>query len=372
MNMISSEMLAYVLDRVVSIQQIPAPTFSEQNRAAAIFEEMNMLGLQVVHYDQAGNVLGLWPGGDAAPLILSAHLDTVHPESILPVQRTGTSISGPGIADNSMGLAALLGVGFWLKQTGVQFPGPIWLVADVCEEGLGNLAGMKTLVNRFEENVLAYIVLEGLGLGQICHRGLGVIRYRISVETLGGHAWVNFGTPSAIHELAGMIHGLTEIAIPREPRTSLNVGMIQGGTSVNTIARKAWCEIDLRSEDSVVLNHIGRKIHQIVGDRARNGVHVNIDLIGSRAAGFLSRSHPLTQLAASCLEELGLKPKYEIGSTDANIPLSLGYPAICLGITRGNNPHTFDEVIELEPIQSGLQQLILLIQRAWSSLSEKL
>lgn len=116
----------------------------------------------------------------------------------------------------------------------------------------------------------------------------------------------------------------------------------------------------------MVLNHIGHKVRQIVSDRARNGVHIDIELIGSRAAGALSRNHPLPQLVAACLEEIGLKPQFEIGSTDANIPLSLGYPSVCLGITRGDNPHTFEEYIELEPVRSGLQQLILLIQRIWS------
>jgi acetylornithine deacetylase/succinyl-diaminopimelate desuccinylase-like protein len=355
----------YVIEQAAIIQQIPAPTFSEQQRADYIAAEMTRLGLSDVHLDQTGNVLGCWPGGDSAPLVFSAHLDTVHRQLDLPLERTEQRLTGPGIADNSLGLAALLGLGHYLTQANAEFPGPVWLVADVCEEGLGNLNGMKALVDYFEDSPRAYIILEGLGLGQVCHRGLGVIRYRISAETAGGHSWVNYGTPSAIHELAAIISSLSEMTLPRQPRTSMNVGVIQGGTSVNTIAPSAYCEVDLRSEDQVFLTRLSQRVKQMAAQHERGGVHLEVALIGNRPAGGLPVDHPLVKLTAECLKAEGLSPTYEIGSTDANIPLSRGFPAVCVGITRGNNPHTVQEYIELEPVKTGVSQLIRLAQSAW-------
>lgn len=362
---ISARLVQYVIDQTGVIQQIPAPTSLEQQRAAYIEQEMLAIGLQDVHRDLAGNVLGCWGKGDAAALVFSAHLDTVHINLNLPLTKTDQRYTGPGIADNSLGLAALLGLGRWLVESEQHLPGPIWLAANVGEEGLGNLVGMKALVDYFEDSPHAYIVLEGLGLGQICHRGLGVIRYRISAETAGGHSWVNYGTPSAIHELAVLISSMSEMTLPRQPRTSMNVGVIQGGTSVNTIASQACCEVDLRSEDQTVLTRLATRVRQMAAARERGGVRLNVELIGNRPAGGLPITHPLVKLAAECIQEIGLAPTYEIGSTDANIPLSRGLPAICIGITRGNNPHTVQEYIDLAPIAAGIQQIQALAQRAW-------
>ncbi len=364
----SNTLKDYVIDMACRIQQVPAPTFHEAGRAEFVQNEMQRLGLQDVHRDLAGNVLGCWPGGPGRPLIISAHLDTVHTDMAdLPLTKEAERIEGPGIADNSLGLATLLGAGSWLSQTRQTPDGPVWLAANVGEEGLGNLTGMKAVVDHFGEDALAYVVLEGLGLGQICHRGLGVIRYRITVETGGGHAWVNYGSPSAIHELSRLVTALADIPIPPKPRTSLNVGRIEGGVSINTIASNAWCEIDLRSEDQINLSKLAARVRKVVQSVQRPQVTFKVETIGNRPAGEVASNHPFVRLAAGCLEEMNLPVMLEIGSTDANVPLSRGLTAVCLGITYGGGPHTRREFIETGPIAQGIEQVLRLIDRAWTS-----
>lgn len=361
-----ADLLDYIVEQTARIQQIPAPTFHEERRAVYIRDEMLRIGLDEVFLDEQGNVFGRWKGGDAEPLILSAHLDSVHPmDKSLPLEVTTGKITGPGSADNALGLAALLTIGKCLVQNRQRFEGDIWLVADVCEEGLGNLTGMRRVVDRFGEAVQAYVVLEGLGLGQVCHRGLGVARYRITAQCQGGHAWVNQGEPSAIHELAAIIHTMAEIILPQKPRSSLNVGIVQGGTSINTIAASAFCEVDLRSEDQAGLDRLVQRVRRIVMGRERKGVHFEMELIGVRPAGSIRPSHPLVKLALECLAELHVPAVLEIGSTDANIPLSRGIAAVCLGLSRGGAPHTDNEYLEIPPIRLGLQQVLMVIERIW-------
>ena len=367
-GLISGDHIAYVIDQTCKIQQISAPTFEENERAEYVFAEMGRIGLVDVQRDYAGNVLGRYRGGHGRPIVISAHLDTVHKgHGEIPLLREPTCIQGPGIADNSMGLGALLGTAAWLKQTAAKTGGDVWFAADVGEEGLGNLAGMKALVDTFGDKPLLYLVLEGLGLGQICHRGLGVLRFRISAAAKGGHAWVNYGDPSAIHELARVVSALADFSLPNKPRTSLNVGRIQGGVSINTIAPSAWCEIDLRSEDQVTLSRLASRVRKLVQSHEKSGLQFVIEQIGSRPAGGLSTSHPLIYLTAEILGELNLPVTLVIGSTDANIPLSKGYPSICIGVTLGGCPHTENEFIQLDPIEKGLEQIVRLVQSAWAA-----
>ncbi len=369
MKKISAELVNYVLEQTCAIQQIPAPTFSESERAEYVLKAFQSLDLEDVYMDEVGNVFGCLPGTGDRELVISAHLDTVHPlGSVLPLQKSPDRITGPGIGDNSLGLAALLGLAHWLKETNTILPGRVWLAANVCEEGLGNLRGMNALVDRFEADPIAYIILEGMGLGQICHRGLGVIRYRVTAETAGGHSWVDYGQPSAIHELAAVVSRLDEISLPKKPRTTLNVGIIQGGTSINTIASNAWFDLDLRSEDHNTLSKLVSRFKRTVESRERNGVTFKTEMIGSRPAGVLGSNHPLINLCSAVLSKLDITSTLEIGSTDANIPLSRGYPAVCIGLTKGGSPHTHNEYIEIEPVRTGMEQLIQIVIQAWDRL----
>lgn len=356
-----------LLDLTVGIQQIPAPTFAETQRAQFVKGLFEAESLTDISIDEVGNLYGRLPGdGSDKPLIVSAHLDTVFPiETDLAVSSNKDRIVGPGIGDNSLGVASLLGLTWLLRERKQSFPGDLWLVANVCEEGLGDLHGMRAVVDRFRGGVQAYLVIEGLSLGYIQHRGLGVQRYRITAKTSGGHSWSDYGQPSAIHELAAVVTKLAAIPLPEEPRTTMNVGRIGGGTSVNAIAADAWLELDLRSESPQVLTELIQTVERLIETTSRPEVRVEAEVIGQRPAGELPARHPLVRLAENCLKEQGLEPKLMIGSTDANVPLSRGFPAVVLGVTNGAGAHTTREFIRTKPVERGMQQLVQFVSRVW-------
>ncbi len=371
---IDASLVARVLDLAVTIQQIPAPPFGEAQRAAFIHERFHVEGLQEVSSDDLGNVYGCLPGkGTARPLVISAHLDTVFPfDTDLQIKRDADKVFGPGIGDNSLGLAGLFGLNWALSHSlagKAWLPGDVWLVANVGEEGLGDLRGMRAVVDRFGAHVLAYLVLEGMALGQVYHRALGVKRYRITVRTAGGHSWVDYGKPSAIHELAALINKLTALPVPTRPRSSLNVGVISGGTSVNTIAPSAHLELDLRSEGTAALESLTRRVEAMVNAVARPGVEISIELIGQRPAGKIAASHPLVRLVRRVLHKQGLQPNLTVGSTDANVPLSRGLPAVTIGLSTGFGAHTANEFINTQPLFLGLAQLVEVVEGAFKDLN---
>lgn len=354
-----------VIEAACAIQQIAAPTFAEAQRAAYVEQRFTEEGLTQVSQDRLGNVYGRIAGKTgAAPLIVTAHMDTVFPAGTdLRLERLADKIAGPGIGDNSLGVAALLGLAWGLKE----LPRDVWLVANVCEEGLGNLQGIKAVVDRFKREVSAYIVVEGMSLGQVYHAGLGVQRYSISVTTPGGHAWVDYGKPSAIHELAELAVALANLRLPEQPRTTLNIGVVQGGTSINTIAAEASLELDLRSESPQVLAELATQVETLVRSaqqKAKSGVRFKAEIIGQRPAGQIAADHALVRLAVRCLQEQGLKARLNTGSTDANCPLSYGIPAICVGVTTGGGAHTRQEFIHTQPVGVGMRQLIALVEQA--------
>jgi tripeptide aminopeptidase len=362
--MAAEQWIERVVERAISVQQVPAPTFAESARAALVRRLFVQEGLADVQIDTVGNVLARLPGqGEAQPLVVSAHLDTVFPAGTdLTMRRDSEKVYAPGIGDNSLGVAALFALAWELKARQSSLPGDVWLVANVGEEGLGDLIGMNAVVDRFGSGVTAYLVLEGMSLGHVYHRGLGVRRYRISARTAGGHSWVDFGRPSAIHELAGVVVQLTSLPLPVEPRTSLNVGVITGGTSVNTIAALATLELDTRSEGKLELAALAAQVEKVLAQANREGVvQVTGEVIGERPAGEISASHPLVSLAVQCLQEQGIIARLNIGSTDANAPLSRGYPAVTVGLTHGAGAHTVGEFIVIQPLVLGLQQMFNLV-----------
>lgn len=358
------QLVEKVLNLAMEIQQIPAPTFAEGARAVFIRSCFQKEKLADVASDEVGNVYARLPGaGERLPIVISAHLDTVFPATTeLSLSRNAEKISGPGIGDNAVGVAGMFGLLWAIRQSGKQLPGDLWLVANVCEEGLGDLRGMRAVVERFKQGTLAYIVLEGMALGQIYHRGLGVRRYRITVCTPGGHSWVDHGQPSAVHVLASLVTRLVELPLPAEPRTTLNAGVISGGLSVNTIAAEAHLELDLRSVSAQTLDDLVARVKALIQEMNQPDIRVTAEAIGQRPVGEIPAEHPLVTLAIRALETAGLKPCLNIGSTDANFPLSLGLPAICLGLTLGSGAHTLDEHIYTRPLAQGLSQLVSVVR----------
>ena len=372
------------LDLAVRIQQIPAPTFDEGPRARFVQELFVQEGLPDVSTDAVGNVYARLPGrGDARPLVVSAHLDTVFPASTpLTCTRREDRLYGPGIGDNSLGVAALFGLIWSLRERHARPAGDIWLAANVGEEGLGNLRGIAAVADRFGADVTGYLVIEGTALGHIYHRAIAVQRYRVTVRTAGGHSWSDYEQPSAIHELARIVTQLTGLPVPSSPRSSLNVGIISGGTGVNVVAPQAALELDIRSESAATLDELEldirsesaatldelfRRVKETVASADREGVSASIEEIGRRPAGQLSEDHPLVRLAGQCLAEQGWQASFTSGSTDANIPLSRGYPALVLGVTTGGGAHTVQEYIDIPPIEKGLAQLACFAERAFGA-----
>lgn len=355
-----------VVELAVEIQQVPAPTFEEGARAEFVRAQFLDAGLSDVEIDATGNVYGRWRGGDAPPLIVSAHLDTVFPrETNLTVKRDSKRIYGPGIGDNSMGVAALLGLAWLLRASGAHLGGDLWFAANTCEEGLGDLRGMKAVVDRFGANVSGYLVLEGAALGHIYHRGVGVHRYKISAKAAGGHAWSDYGAPSAIHELAALTSKIAALELPKSPRTTLNVGKIIGGTSVNTIAGEASLELDMRSESPAALAGLVSAVDALIEAANRPEVRVEARTIGARPAGEISASHSFVKLAVECTRAQGLDMSLVGGSTDANVPLSRGIPSVVMGVTRGGGAHTLNEFVDADFVGRGMAALAAFVERAF-------
>lgn len=381
--------LEQLIDLCVAVQQIPAPTGAETERAAWIESRMQAIGLADVVRDRLGNVYGRVrsPRAQNQPaLLVSAHTDTVFPsETDLRLRRLDNGlIRGPGIGDNSTGVAGLL----TLAETLIQLAPPpvdIWLVANSMEEGVGDLRGMRRVVDRLAAQTNgakrnagptrngrgalgAVIVLEGMGLGRIVHQALGVRRYRTSAAAPGGHSWGDFGAASAVHGLVSLAEEMARLQVPQSPRTTFNIGRIGGGTSINTIAQQAWMELDLRSESPETLAWLDGEIGTIVERHAQahrahgDGLTLQHEQIGNRPPGGLPFQHPLVQAASTILQELGVKERSDarISSTDANVPLSRNIPAVCVGLTDGGDAHRLSEWIDPLPLVKGMQQLLYL------------
>jgi acetylornithine deacetylase/succinyl-diaminopimelate desuccinylase-like protein len=354
-----------IVAQIIAIQQIAAPTFAERARGEYVAGRFTAVGLADVSMDEMGNVYGRLPGADSSlpPVILSAHLDTIFPlETDLTYRREGAILAGPGMADNSAAVAGLLVMAETLGQWAEPLPRDLWFVANVGEEGLGDLCGMKAVVARFGA-AHAYLVLEGGNYGRVIHEGVGAHRLRIAAETPGGHSWSNFGQPSAIHILGGLIAAFDQLPIPDKPKTSYNVGSLSGGISINTIAPYAEMLLDMRSVDQGALVELRGRVQRLLESaNGQEGVTVTAEVIGDRPAGRLAQEAPLVQLAAEALRQAGCQ-RVELcaGSTDANIPISLGYNAVCVGLATAGRVHHPAEYLDLTHLPQGLSQLFLLL-----------
>ncbi len=345
-----------VLRTQIALSEIPSPTGGESARAAAIATRFRALGLRGVRTDGAGNVLGVRDGEAAAlPVVVCAHLDTVFPEgTTVDVARDGQRITGPGIVDNSRGLAAMLALAEVIDGTRVRTRRPIVFAATVGEEGAGDLRGAKHLFSRLDAMPAACIALDGAGDDRIVHRALGARRFRVTFRGAGGHSWAAYGVPNPVHAAGAAAAKLAAMPLPRVPRTTLSVCRIGGGLSVNTIPDEAWLEVDLRSSSAATLDECTAEVRHAVRAAAREEnarrapgttpLTVDVTAIGDRPCGELSREHSLVRAAAAATQAIGRIPELVTASTDANVPISLGIPAIAIGAGgRGGGVHTAAE-----------------------------
>jgi acetylornithine deacetylase/succinyl-diaminopimelate desuccinylase-like protein len=361
-----------ILEEQVRLCEIEAPPFKEARRAAALHAVFESLGLRSVRLDAEGNVLGERPGQSNRPhVVFSAHLDTVFPEgTVVATSRAGTVIKGPGIADDCRGLAVLVGVIRALNDAGIQTPGTITFVGTVGEEGLGDLRGVKHLFNQeLKGRVDRFVSVDGAGLG-ITHTAVGSRRYRMTFKGPGGHSYGAFGLANPIHALGRAIGAIAKIQVPREPKTTFNVGRIGGGTSVNSIPFDAWMEVDMRSANKAALADLNALVLEAVdgaaaAENARWGrpkeVTVEKKLVGDRPAGQVPETAPIIVAAVSVTKALGLRVTLDEGSTDANIPISLEIPAVTIdggGSSKGS--HSLDEEFDTRDSWQGTARALLL------------
>ena len=350
------------------ICEVPAPTGNEAERARLVASLWRERGYRP-EIDAVGNVYirrGKREQGQAVMLL--AHTDTVFPQATpIAVKREGDILRGPSIGDNSVHVAAMISVIEMLDALGIETAADIIAVANVGEEGLGNLLGARTAVERYREHLGAVIAFDG-DFGKVTHIAVGSKRWRITVRGSGGHSYGAFGTPSAIHGLGRIIAAIAELEVPQEPKTTFNVGTIEGGTSVNTIAAHASAVLDMRSTDVAALEQVADAVKAIVAQRVGSGLQTEIEVLGERPAGERSQSDPLVQLAAKALTWLGCEPEYRASSTDANIPISFNIPAVCVGVTHIERTHTLEEFLHVSPIGDGLAQLTRLTIEACAQL----
>jgi acetylornithine deacetylase/succinyl-diaminopimelate desuccinylase-like protein len=355
---------ARVVEEAIRICEIPAPTFEEAERAAYVKARFQALGLQDVTIDAAGNVRGRRPGTGTGPgVAVGAHLDTVFPKGTdVRVKREGSRLLAPGIGDNSVAVASLLAMVEALDTGGVRTAGDLYLTCNTGEEGLGDLKGMKAFVADVKDRVTALVALEGLKVNRIIHVAVGSRRYKVTFTARGGHSWGHFPSPSAIHIMGRAIADISRLEVPSDPKTTYNVGVVRGGTTVNTIASEAEMLVDMRSVDIAALADLERRLLAIVERTAADGNgQVRLDLVGDRPAGSIPPDHPVVATAKAAHRALGLQTFTEASSTDVNAALGVGLPGVCISITEGANEHRLDEYIETGPIPTGLKNVLLTV-----------
>ena len=361
-----------LIEDQIRLCEIAAPPFKEGRRAEAFRQALQGLGLKNIRIDRAGNVIAERPGLRPKPhLVFSAHLDTVFGEDVdVKTSRAGAILKGPGISDDCRGLAVLLGVVRSLEEGRIQTPGTITFVGTVGEEGLGDLRGVKELFNEdLKGRIDRFVSVDGAGLG-ITSVGVGVLRYRVVFKGQGGHSYGDFGIANPIHALGRAIARLADTRVPSQPKTTFNVGRIGGGTSVNSISAEAWMEVDLRSSDRAALATLDSALQKTLenalteenerwGNRGR--LELTKTVVGNRPAGRVSADAPIVQAAVSVTSALGLPVSLDEGSTDANLPMSLGIPAITVdggGTSKGT--HSIQEVFDSTNSWQGTARAFLL------------
>jgi len=365
-----------ITEEQIRICSIPASPFGEQERAEYFSRKFSELGLTEVEIDEEGNCLGLLRGSSPSPLmVVSAHLDTVFSaDTDFNVVRREGRLYAPGIADDGCGLVALIALIQAIQSEQIPIEGSILFVGTVGEEGEGNLRGVRHLFTkgRWARDIDSFLSFDGPGLDRITNRALGSHRYRVEVAGPGGHSWGDFGLPNPVHAIGRAIARLASYPVPREPRTTFNVGRIEGGRSVNSIPSEASMEVDLRSAAQAELQRLDAFFRRAVRDavdeenatrRAGDSLlKLKVDLIGERPTGETPADSPLVEIAMEATRLIGVDPRLDQSSTDSNLPISLGVPAITLGAGGSSAfSHSLDEWYDPRGRDLGLKRGLLVV-----------
>jgi len=364
---------ADTIENQIRFCEVPAPSFKETARGELLKQTFEQLGLQHVRVDKAGNVLGDRPGAAPRPrFVIAAHLDTVFPEGTdVKVKRDGSVLRGPGIGDDCRGLAVLVTIVRALKEGNVKTPGTITFVANVGEEGLGDLRGTKQLFNdTLKGEIDRFVSIDGTGLS-LTRIAVGSHRYRVTFKGPGGHSFGAFGLANPIDAMGRAIAKIAEFQVPSTPKTTFNVGRVGGGTSVNSIPFEGWMEVDMRSSDAASLAAVDANFQKavdaaVVEENTRwkkpGMITVTKDLVGDRPAGNTPADSAIVQAGIAATTALGFPaPTPGEGSTDSNIPMSLKIPAITIGGGgRGTGAHALDEAFDTTDSWKGTMRAVLL------------
>lgn len=352
-----NDLTGSVLDRTIELARVPAPTGKESDRAEIVQAWWEADGLHDVRTDGVGNVWGRARAADGPIVILCAHLDTVFDgDEAHHVELDGDVLRGPSVGDDSVGVAALSAAASLLGDGAL----PVWLLATVGEEGLGNLRGAHAALDAPPASVAAFVAVEGNYLGRVSSVGVGSVRRRIHVRGPGGHAWEAADVPSAVHAVAGIAGSIA--AIPRATTTSVNIGRIGGGEGINVRARHAWLELDLRAQEADTLSTLVGEVERATA-AVSSPLEVEVEPLGDRPAGGVGPEDALVRAAYDALTEADVEVTSPATSTDANAAHARGVPAIAVGVTRGSGEHTLDEWIEVRPIARGVRALARTVER---------
>lgn len=349
---IPDELIAEVVERTQALALIPAPTLAESERAGVVARWWRDDSLAAVGIDNAGNVWARMRSGSGPAIVVCAHLDTVFgPDITHGVRSENGRLVGPGVGDDTVGVAALATLGRLLPPATRH---PIWILATVAEEGLGNLAGATAALTSPEVRIGAFLAVEGNYLGRVNVTGIGSLRWHVLVSGQGGHAWECADAPSAIHGAATLIERLA--GLRTSTAVSVNVGHIEGGEAINARARRCSFDVDLRADTVETLRALAAGARQALA-AVPVGLRVEIQEIGCRPAGRIAVDHPLVGAAVAALEAEGLSPALTAASTDANAAYAAGIPAVTLGVAHGAGEHTEDEWIDPGSLARGLRAL---------------
>ncbi len=366
------------VNELVQLTEIPAPPFGEEVRASTYMAMLRDAGLTNVEMDQIGNVMGLRRGTGEAPLLaVAAHLDTVFPEGTeVEVRREGNRLRAPGIGDDTAGLATLLAVARVLNETDLETESDLLFIGNVGEEGAGDLRGVKHLFRdgKYKDQIGGFISVESGGQSTITTGALGSLRYRVTFKGPGGHSYGAFGLVSPAYAMGNAIRKVSAISVPETPKTTFNIGIVEGGTSVNSIPFETSMVVDMRSESRDELEKLVEifldLVHEAVEEEnvtrsiSEGQIELEMTLVGDRPSGQTSESANIVKFAVAAFEAFGIRPTFRISSTDSNVPISLGIPAITIG--RGGlsgRSHSLDEWVDIErePTVRGIQVVLTTI-----------
>ena len=366
------------VEELVQLTEIPAPPFGEEVRASTYMAMLRDAGLTNVEMDQIGNVMGLRPGTGEAPLLaVAAHLDTVFPEGTeVEVRREGNRLRAPGIGDDTAGLATLLAVARVHNETDLETESDLLFIGNVGEEGPGDLRGVKHLFRdgKYKDQIGGFISVESGGQSTITTGALGSLRYRVTFKGPGGHSYGAFGLVSPAYAMGNAIRKVSAISVPDTPKTTFNIGIVEGGTSVNSIPFETSMVVDMRSESRDELEKLVETfldlVHEAVEEEnatrsiSEGQIELEMTLVGDRPSGQTSESANIVKFAVAAFEAFGIRPTFRISSTDSNVPISLGIPAITIGRGGlGGRSHSLDEWVDIErePTVRGIQVVLTTI-----------